>query len=146
MRPPSVVPSFLDLSHVSVSDVVEAMRSPCCGVPLVAKATGLPRLTFLSTEAVIWVQNINCCKTVSNQWPTFQVRRDADVASTLSLFDSISLLSSIVSSGVLIRHASGSEEVPFRYGTFLYTFVMPGEEFPYAGNLEDFQNDWAEVI
>ncbi|XP_062606005.1 GATOR1 complex protein DEPDC5-like isoform X1 [Saccostrea cucullata] len=110
------------------SKLIEAMRDPQTGLPMIPKQTGLPESCFISEEAVDWcIQNIQEVKDISSGITLMQRLQDEH----------------------FICHATGNPYHKFIHGFYLYNIVSPKDKpkaDAYGPNYNYlFQNEWCEV-
>ncbi|XP_056008596.1 GATOR complex protein DEPDC5-like isoform X2 [Ostrea edulis] len=110
------------------SKLVEAMRDPQTGLPMIPKQTGLPENCFIAEEAVDWcIQNIQEVKDVGAGIHLMQRLQDEHY----------------------VCHSSGNAHHKFIHGFYLYNIVSPKDKpksdmyGPVYNYL--FQNEWCEV-
>ncbi|KAG8455834.1 hypothetical protein GDO86_001871 [Hymenochirus boettgeri] len=132
----SLGPSALT-SSASLSDILEAMKHPTTGIPLLSEQKGLPPCSFISAEVVHWlVNNISWVQSQTIAMDIMQKMLDEQY----------------------ITHASGETFRTFIYGFYLYK--IPAEKEPdrasnplqacpwHSSAMEDFtafQRKWFEV-
>ncbi|GAB0089616.1 GATOR complex protein Iml1 [Sergentomyia squamirostris] len=105
-----------------LTEIYEAMKHPQTGVPFIGPAQSMPSCTFVSYDAIRWLQ-----------------------ARIEGPFDPIELLERMRREK-MICHASGDFSKPILVGFVLY-FIMKQEKDAVAplGNLKSFENEWMEV-
>ncbi|KAM4708788.1 GATOR1 complex protein DEPDC5 isoform 2-T3 [Discoglossus pictus] len=124
-------------SNASLSEILEAMKHPTTGIPLLSEQKGLPPSCFISAEVVHWlINNISWVQTQTMAMDIMQKMLDEQY----------------------ITHASGETLRNFIYGFYLYR--IPNERDPekatslvqpntwHSSAMEDFtafQRKWFEV-
>ena len=96
------------------------------GLNFFSKVPGLPPLTFVAYEAVVWlVDKVIGINNHANAIEVLQTMLDKR----------------------LIAHASGDYSHTFVNGFFLYSVIQDYASFsaPYNGDIETFNNDWTEI-
>ncbi|XP_058462915.1 GATOR complex protein Iml1 isoform X2 [Malaya genurostris] len=109
----------------TLQEIFEAFRNPDHGVGFLGPAQSLPSCTFVSYDAITWLQNR--IEGPSNPLKILEDMRRAR----------------------MICHASGDAEKPVIPGFCLYYIMMQDKESrdytPPLGDLEAFENEWMEV-
>ncbi|XP_012252064.2 GATOR complex protein Iml1 isoform X6 [Athalia rosae] len=117
-------------SNASNAEILEAMRAPHTGIGFLTQHPSLPSLTFVSAEAVQWLNN--------------------HIEGGVTVEKAIGIMEGMIRER-LICHASGSYDKPFILGFYLYHMVQDKdgqkdkEYFPPLGDLQSFENEWVEV-
>ncbi|KAJ6644516.1 GATOR complex protein Iml1 [Pseudolycoriella hygida] len=108
----------------SLTEILEAMKSPVNGINFLAKSQSLPSWTFVLLDAIVWLQNRIDGKV--NPLEILEAMRKAD----------------------MICHASGKAKA-ITPGFFLYYVVSQDKKspdyMPPINDLETFENEWMEV-
>ncbi|KAK3094846.1 hypothetical protein FSP39_006992 [Pinctada imbricata] len=114
-------------SGLPLQKLIEAMKDPQTGIPLLSKQPGLPENCFVSADAVDWcIKTLQDVKTIKQAVLVMQVFLDES----------------------LICHSSCNPAHKFIYGTYLYHIVPPKEkskDIPPTYINPVFQNEWCEV-
>ncbi|XP_011300868.1 DEP domain-containing protein 5 isoform X8 [Fopius arisanus] len=117
-------------STASTSEILESMKSPQAGVGFLTQHPSLPSQTFVSADAVQWLNN--------------HLEGGVPVKKALKIMQSMI-------SEKLICHASGDFSKPFILGFYLYHIVQDKEGqkaldySPPLGDLQSFENEWVEI-
>ncbi|XP_046613786.1 GATOR complex protein Iml1 isoform X1 [Neodiprion virginianus] len=117
-------------SSASNAEILEAMKQPHTGIGFLTQHPSLPSLTFVSAEAVQWLNN--------------------HIEGGVTVEKAIIIMEGMIRER-LICHASGSFKKPFILGFYLYHIVQDKdgqkdrEYFPPLGDLRSFENEWVEV-
>ncbi|XP_055702143.1 GATOR complex protein Iml1 isoform X7 [Phlebotomus papatasi] len=103
-------------------DIYEAMKHPETGVPFIGPAQSMPSCTFVSYDAITWLQN--------------RIEGPCDPIELLER----------MRQEKLICHASGDFSKRIIVGFVLYYITKQEKDFmPPLGNLKAFENEWMEV-
>ena len=96
------------------------------GLNFFSKVSGLPPLTFVAYEAVVWMVD--------------------KVVGINSHANAIEVLQAMLEQRLIV-HASGDHLHTFVNGFFLYSIIQDIGSFsaPYKGDIETFNNDWTEI-
>ncbi|XP_023248149.1 GATOR complex protein DEPDC5 [Copidosoma floridanum] len=117
-------------SSASLVEILEAMKHPQTGVGFLTQHPSLPSQTFVSADAVQWLNN--------------------HMEGGISVDKAVGLMK-IMIADKLICHASGDFSKPFILGYYLYHIVQDkdGQKAPdYSsplGDTQSFENEWVEV-
>ncbi|XP_017880902.1 GATOR complex protein DEPDC5 isoform X2 [Ceratina calcarata] len=115
---------------VSNNEILEAMKHPQNGVGFLTQHPSLPSQTFVSADAVQWLNN--------------------HIEGGVSVEKAINVMNGMIQDK-LICHASGDFSKPFILGFYLYHIVQDkenqraGDYYSPLGDLQSFENEWVEV-
>ncbi|XP_071445788.1 GATOR complex protein Iml1 isoform X2 [Hetaerina americana] len=120
-------------SSVTNAEILEAMKAPgSAGVGFISQHPGLPSMTFVSADMVLWLM--------------------AHVEGVDSSAKAVAIAESMIQKDQLICHASGDFTQPFIVGFYLYHVVQQEKDAQkdpdYVAPLgchESFINEWIEV-
>ncbi|KAG4066905.1 hypothetical protein HA402_009007 [Bradysia odoriphaga] len=109
----------------SLTEILDAMKSPVNGINFLAKSQSLPSWTFVLMDAITWLQN----------------RIDGKV-NPLEILESMKKAD-------MICHASGDKTKIVTPGFYMYYIVLQDkkspEYIPPIYDIESFENEWMEV-
>ncbi|XP_050487982.1 GATOR complex protein Iml1 isoform X2 [Bombus huntii] len=114
----------------SNNEILEAMKHPQNGVGFLTQHPSLPSQTFVSADAVQWLNN--------------------HIEGGVTVESAINIMNGMIQDK-LICHASGDFSKPFILGFYLYHIVQDkenqraGDYFSPLGDLQSFENEWVEV-
>ncbi|OAD60256.1 DEP domain-containing protein 5 [Eufriesea mexicana] len=114
----------------SNNEILEALKHPQNGVGFLTQHPSLPSQTFVSADAVQWLNN--------------HIEGGVTVESATNIMNGMI-------QDKLICHASGDFSKPFILGFYLYHIVQDkenqraGDYFSPLGDLQSFENEWVEV-
>ncbi|XP_024945563.1 GATOR complex protein DEPDC5 isoform X2 [Cephus cinctus] len=117
-------------SNASSSEILEGMKHPQTGVGFLKQCPSLPSQTFVSADAVQWLNN--------------------HIEGGVTVENAINIMKNMIQER-LICHASGDFSKPFILGFYLYHIVQDkdnqktGDYTPPLGDLQSFENEWVEV-
>ncbi|XP_063975968.1 GATOR complex protein Iml1 isoform X1 [Diachasmimorpha longicaudata] len=117
-------------STASLSEILESMKSPQTGVGFLTQHPSLPSQTFVSADAVQWLNN--------------------HLEGGVTVKKAMKIMQTMISER-LISHASGDFSKPFILGFYLYHIVQDKEGqkaldySPPLGDLQSFENEWVEI-
>ncbi|XP_076643268.1 GATOR complex protein Iml1 isoform X7 [Halictus rubicundus] len=112
------------------NEILEAMKHPQSGVGFLTQHPSLPSQTFVSADAVQWLNN--------------------RIEGGVTVEGAINIMNGMIQDK-LICHASGDFSKPFILGFYLYHVVQDKENqratdyFSPTGDLQSFENEWVEV-
>ncbi|XP_076389057.1 GATOR complex protein Iml1 isoform X7 [Megachile rotundata] len=111
------------------NEILEAMKHPQTGVGFLTHHPSLPSQTFVSADAVQWLNN--------------------HIEGGVTVEGAINIMNGMIQDK-LICHASGDFSKPFILGFYLYHIVQDkenqrGDYFSPLGDLQSFENEWVEV-
>ena len=112
------------------NEILEAMKHPQSGVGFLTQHPSLPSQTFVSADAVQWLNN--------------------HIEGGVTVEGAINIMNGMIQDK-LICHASGDFSKPFILGFYLYHVVQDKENqraadyFSPSGDLQSFENEWVEV-
>ncbi|KZC10817.1 DEP domain-containing protein 5 [Dufourea novaeangliae] len=112
------------------NEILEAMKHPQSGVGFLTQHPSLPSQTFVSADAVQWLNN--------------------HIEGGVTVNEAIIIMNGMIQEK-LICHASGDFSKPFILGFYLYHVVHDKENqratdyFSPTGDLQSFENEWVEV-
>ncbi|XP_066583713.1 GATOR complex protein Iml1 isoform X2 [Prorops nasuta] len=109
-------------------EILEAMKHPQTGVGFLTQHPSLPSQTFVSADAVQWLNN--------------------HIEGGITVENAVNLMKGMLQEK-LICHASGDFSKSFILGFYLYHIVHDKENqkdySPPLGDLQSFENEWVEV-
>lgn len=114
----------------SNNEILEAMKHSQNGVGFLTQHPSLPSQTFVSADAVQWLNN--------------------HIEGGVTVENAINIMNGMIQDK-LICHASGDFSKPFILGFYLYHIVQDkenqraGDYFSPLGDLQSFENEWVEV-
>ncbi|KAK9298142.1 hypothetical protein QLX08_008454 [Tetragonisca angustula] len=114
----------------SNNEILETMKHPQNGVGFLTQHPSLPSQTFVSADAVQWLNN--------------------HIEGGVTVENAINIMNGMIQDK-LICHASGDFSKPFILGFYLYHIVQDkenqraGDYFSPLGDLQSFENEWVEV-
>lgn len=114
----------------SNNEILETMKHPQNGVGFLTQHPSLPSQTFVSADAVQWLNN--------------------HIEGGVTVENAINIMNGMIQDK-LICHASGDFSKPFILGFYLYHIVQDkenqraGDYFSPLGDLQSFENEWIEV-
>ncbi|XP_016922139.1 GATOR complex protein Iml1 isoform X5 [Apis cerana] len=114
----------------SNNEILEAMKHSQNGVGFLTQHPSLPSQTFVSADAVQWLNN--------------------HIEGGVTIENAINIMNGMIQDK-LICHASGDFSKPFILGFYLYHIVQDkenqraGDYFSPLGDLQSFENEWVEV-
>ncbi|CAL7950358.1 unnamed protein product [Xylocopa violacea] len=114
----------------SNTEILEAMKHPQNGVGFLTQHPSLPSQTFVSADAVQWLNN--------------------HIEGGVTVKNATNIMNGMIQDK-LICHASGDFSKPFILGFYLYHVVQDkenqraGDYFSPLGDLQSFENEWVEV-
>ncbi|XP_011699595.1 PREDICTED: DEP domain-containing protein 5 isoform X9 [Wasmannia auropunctata] len=117
-------------SNATNVEILEAMKHPQTGVGFLTQHPSLPSQTFVSADAIQWLNN--------------------HIEGGMGVEQGINIMKGMIQDK-LICHASGDFSQPFVLGFYLYHIVQDKENQKAAdysaplGNLQSFENEWVEV-
>ncbi|XP_025163445.1 GATOR complex protein DEPDC5 isoform X6 [Harpegnathos saltator] len=117
-------------SNATNVEILEAMKHPQTGVGFLTQHPSLPSQTFVSADAIQWLNN--------------------HIEGGVGVEQGINIMKGMIQDK-LICHASGDFSKPFVLGFYLYHIVHDKENQKAAdysaplGDLESFENEWVEV-
>ncbi|XP_044593242.1 GATOR complex protein Iml1 isoform X5 [Cotesia glomerata] len=116
-------------SNASNSEILEALKNPQNGISFLTPHPSLPSQTFVSADAVQWLNN--------------------HIDGGVNVQQAIKIMESMITDR-LICHASGDFSKPFVLGFYLYHIVQDkdthkGSDPLPLGDLQSFENEWVEV-
>ncbi|EFN67807.1 DEP domain-containing protein 5 [Camponotus floridanus] len=114
-------------SNATNLEILEVMKHPQTGVGFLTQHPSLPSQTFVSADAIQWLNN--------HMEGGVGVERGIDIMQRMI-------------QEKLICHASGDFSQPFVLGFYLYHIVQDKETVDYSaplGDLQGFENEWVEV-
>ncbi|XP_074113588.1 GATOR complex protein Iml1 isoform X5 [Cotesia typhae] len=116
-------------SNASNSEILEALKNPQNGISFLTPHPSLPSQTFVSADAVQWLNN--------------------HIDGGVNIQQAIKIMESMITDR-LICHASGDFSKPFVLGFYLYHIVQDkdthkGSDPLPLGDLQSFENEWVEV-
>ncbi|XP_077271177.1 GATOR complex protein Iml1 isoform X8 [Temnothorax americanus] len=117
-------------SNATNVEILEAMKHPQTGVGFLTQHPSLPSQTFVSADAIQWLNNY--------------------IEGGMGIEQGINIMKGMIQDK-LICHASGDFSQPFVLGFYLYHIVQDKENQKAAdysaplGNLQSFENEWVEV-
>nr|XP_033333665.1 GATOR complex protein Iml1 isoform X9 [Megalopta genalis] len=117
-------------STASKTEILEAMKHLQSGVGFLTQHPSLPSQTFVSADAVQWLNN--------------------HIEGGVTVEGAINIMNGMIQDK-LICHASGDFSKPFILGFYLYHVVQDKENqratdnFSPTGDLQSFENEWVEV-
>ncbi|KAL0108779.1 hypothetical protein PUN28_014128 [Cardiocondyla obscurior] len=117
-------------SNATNVEILEAMKHPQTGVGFLTQHPSLPSQTFVSADAIQWLNN--------------------HIEGGIGVEQGINIMKGMIQDK-LICHASGDFSQPFVLGFYLYHVVHDKENQKAAdysaplGNLQSFENEWVEV-
>ncbi|EFN87095.1 DEP domain-containing protein 5 [Harpegnathos saltator] len=115
-------------SNATNVEILEAMKHPQTGVGFLTQHPSLPSQTFVSADAIQWLNN--------------------HIEGGVGVEQGINIMKGMIQDK-LICHASGDFSKPFVLGFYLYHIVHDKEnQKDYSaplGDLESFENEWVEV-
>ncbi|XP_071557307.1 GATOR complex protein Iml1 isoform X5 [Temnothorax nylanderi] len=117
-------------SNATNVEILEAMKHPQTGVGFLTQHPSLPSQTFVSADAIQWLNN--------------------HIEGGTGIEQGINIMKGMIQDK-LICHASGDFSQPFVLGFYLYHIVQDKENQKAAdysaplGNLQSFENEWVEV-
>ncbi|XP_076220694.1 GATOR complex protein Iml1 isoform X2 [Nomia melanderi] len=112
------------------NEILEAMKHSQSGVGFLTQHPSLPSQTFVSADAVQWLNN--------------------HIEGGVTVDGAINIMNGMIQDK-LICHASGDFSKPFILGFYLYHVVQDKENqratdcFSPTGDLQSFENEWVEV-
>ncbi|XP_076544250.1 GATOR complex protein Iml1 isoform X8 [Osmia lignaria lignaria] len=111
------------------TEILEAMKHSQTGVGFLTHHPSLPSQTFVSADAVQWLNN--------------------HIEGGVTVEGAINIMNGMIQDK-LICHASGDFSKPFILGFYLYHIVQDkenqrGDYFSPLGDLQSFENEWVEV-
>ncbi|XP_076679614.1 GATOR complex protein Iml1 isoform X5 [Andrena cerasifolii] len=112
------------------NEILEAMKHPQSGVGFLTQHPSLPSQTFVSADAVQWLNN--------------------HIEGGVTVEGAINIMNGMIQDKI-ICHASGDFSKPFILGFYLYHVVQDKENqraadyFSPSGDLQSFENEWVEV-
>ncbi|XP_071633733.1 GATOR complex protein Iml1 isoform X2 [Temnothorax longispinosus] len=116
-------------SNATNVEILEAMKHPQTGVGFLTQHPSLPSQTFVSADAIQWLNN--------------------HIEGGMGIEQGINIMKGMIQDK-LICHASGDFSQPFVLGFYLYHIVQDENQkaADYSaplGNLQSFENEWVEV-
>ncbi|KAK1120943.1 hypothetical protein K0M31_010727 [Melipona bicolor] len=114
----------------SNNEILETIKHPQNGVGFLTQHPSLPSQTFVSADAVQWLNN--------------------HIEGGVTVENAINIMNGMIQDK-LICHASGDFSKPFILGFYLYHIVQDkenqraGDYFSPLGDLQSFENEWIEV-
>ncbi|XP_028048788.1 GATOR complex protein Iml1 [Monomorium pharaonis] len=117
-------------SNATNMEILEAMKHPQTGVGFLTQHPSLPSQTFVSADAIQWLNN--------------------HIEGGVGVEQGVNTMKGMIQDK-LICHASGDFSKPFVLGFYLYHIVQDKENQKAAdysaplGNLQSFENEWVEV-
>ncbi|XP_033220943.1 GATOR complex protein Iml1 [Belonocnema kinseyi] len=117
-------------SSASNSEILEALKHPLSGVGFFTQHPSLPSQTFVSADAVQWLNN--------------------HIDGGVTVESAVGIMQGMINER-LICHASGDFSKPFILGFYLYHIVQEKESqkapdyTPPLGDLQSFENEWVEI-
>lgn len=137
-------------SNASMTEILEAMKLPQSGIGFLTQHPSLPSLTFVSAEAVQWLNNhVESGVTVEKATLIMQVVFSDGISTATITYDAY--FQGMIREK-LVCHASGDFNKPFILGFYLYHIVQEKDvtktekdPFPPLGDLQSFENEWVEV-
>ncbi|XP_058807766.1 GATOR complex protein Iml1 isoform X1 [Phymastichus coffea] len=125
------VPEVTKIKSTSpATEILEAMKHPHNGVGFLTQHPSLPSQTFVSADAVQWL--------------------NSHIEGGVTVENAITIMKGMIQEK-LICHASGDFSKPFMLGFYLYHIVQDkdsqkGVEYsPPLGDLQSFENEWVEI-
>ncbi|KAG7211009.1 hypothetical protein KM043_016376 [Ampulex compressa] len=117
-------------NNATNTEILDAMRHPQNGVGFLTQHPSLPSQTFVSADAVQWLNNY--------------------MEGGMTVDGAVNIMKGMIQEK-LICHASGDFTKPFILGFYLYHIVQDKENqraadySPPLGDLQSFENEWVEV-